>query len=190
MSLVNKATLVDLSQATGFDTVAVDIDGDGFGDETASLAYKFNVLNGSSTNDTITGNNESTVRDTLVGNGGDDTFYVSDGGDRIEGGEEVGTEDTYDFSGMSVGTGDAGVTVVMNSVGDSTAIGAGVGSSTFIEIENIVGSNGVDTITGDSSSNTIESGSGNDTIFGSDGVDVDGGVGDEDWLSYDGVGVE
>jgi len=156
-------------------------------DSNASKVYDFNVVNASAYKDIIKGNDSSDIKDTLKGNAGNDTFIVSDGSDRIEGGAD---EDTYDFSGLTVDTADNGVEVIMKDSGDSTASGNGVGSSTFIEIENIVGTDGKDTITGDSGVNTIESGDGDDTIFGSDGSDYyDGGDGTNDWLSYNGIDV-
>jgi Ca2+-binding RTX toxin-like protein len=185
LSRVSKDTKIDLTA----NELKIDSDSDGeFIDEGKSDIYRFNVVKGSDQSDYITGNDESDIKDTLRGSKGSDIFYVSAGGDYIDGGDD-GSEDTYDFSTMDVTSGDAGATIVMKDSGVSTAVGSGIGSSEFIEIENIVGSDGHDTITGDSGVNTISSGSGDDTIYGSGGVDyIDGGSdSDGDWLSYDGV---
>jgi Ca2+-binding RTX toxin-like protein len=185
LTLAADSVNIDLSA----NSLKIDTDNDDdFSDETESKVYDFNVVDGSDHDDIIKGNSSAAITDTLKGGAGSDTFLASDGGDRIVGGEATDTEDTYDFSSMAATDTQAGAVVVMKDTGDSTASGVDIGSSTFVEIENIVGSNGHDTITGDSSVNTIKSGSGDDTIFGSNGKDYyDAGTGDNDWLSYNSV---
>lgn len=99
--------------------------------------------------------------DTLDGGADDDTLIGGIGSDTIDGG--TGT-DTVDYSGEA-----SGVTI---DLATNTHGGAATGDS-ISNVENVVGTDFVDSITGDGSANTLDGGDGNDTL---------NGLGDADFL--------
>ncbi|HVY84208.1 MAG TPA: calcium-binding protein, partial [Caulobacterales bacterium] len=106
---------------------------------------------------------------TIYGGVGNDVLYSSSGSDSLDGGD--GT-DTADFS-----TATGGVTVNLQS---SSATGAGVGSDTLTNIENVRGADVNDTITGNLADNVFEGLAGADYLDGRTGADtLIGGVGDD-----------
>ena len=109
----------------------------------------------------------------LDGRDGDDLFRVSDGVDAIIGGAGI---DTLSFEGYN------GVTVNMIVAGPGLgtySLGA-AGSGTTEWIENVIGSNGADSLTGDGFDNILVGGAGNDVIDGLWGVDsLYGGTGSD-----------
>ncbi|MFT7580389.1 MAG: Ca2+-binding RTX toxin-like protein [Myxococcota bacterium] len=132
------------------------------------------TVNGGAGSDTITGGSGD---DTLSGGDGDDTFKSAvgaDGADTFNGGP--GT-DTVDYSNR---TGDLTVTI------DGTA-NDGLAAETDdveVDVEDIVGGQGDDTLTGSNVSNVIEGGDGADTLSGGPGnadctLDVDSLKGDD-----------
>ena len=116
-------------------------------------------LTGGSGNDTLTGNAGNNVidggagNDTLIGGAGDDTLI---GGDGIDTASYVGT---------------AGAVTVSLAIAGSQATG-GAGSDTLLNIENLTGGSGNDTLTGNAVINIIDGGAGNDTLNGGDGNDT------------------
>ncbi len=148
-------------------------------------------------NDTITGS--AGADGTVYGEDGDDTFFVSNGIDGFDGGN--GT-DTYNFYAAT-----AGITVNM-SLGSGQVVNDGFGNTeTIANVENIIGTAFVDTITGSTAANVLEGregndtlngGAGNDTLYGGDGDDtLDGGAdadtiygGDGDDILIGGAGVD
>jgi len=178
LSRISSSVNIDLSKTSNNILIG--------GAATGSTTYDFNIVNGSAQDDILKGNQGTVIKDTLYGANGDDTFLVSNGSDYIVGGANTAddynanTGDWYSFADMyENGTttdmleeDDIGIEVIMKSpLQSSTASGLNVGTSTFQEIENIIGSNGIDTIWGNDEMNSILSGSGNDTIFGSNGRD-------------------
>lgn len=135
------------------------------------------TVNGGAGNDTIQGGDGD---DTLNGGDGDDVFksaVLTDGADTMVGG--AGT-DTVDY-----GTREANLTVTLDGAGND-----GLASETDnvgVDVENIIGGKGDDTLTGSTNSNRIQGGDGNDTLSGGTGngdclLDVDileGGAGDD-----------
>ena len=117
-----------------------------------SIAGIQNVTGGAG-NDLITGNANANV---LSGGNGNDTFFATmgDGNDTMNGGNAGGV-DTVDFSAT---TGGAIITTV-GSLG-----GLATGNDVFTSIENIIGSQGDDTITFNGGINVLDGQGGNDTI--------------------------
>ncbi len=135
-----------------------------------------NTLLGLDGNDIIDGGSGS---DTLFGDsnndglgGGDDTLKGGLGNDTLDG--ESGS-DTADYSDKTLG-----VTVVLDGAIVSTVFVDGIAEDTVVNIENITGCSGNDTITGDGNANTLNGNGGNDTISGGNGIDIiNGGDGDD-----------
>lgn len=128
-----------------------------------------------------------------MGNAGNDTYY-----ERTFGGTDIVDMGSGDdmlhirntgVSGDSWNGGAGTDTVDFSAItyisGTHIDLGAGnVGGETLLSFENVIGSQGNDSITGSSSANVIDGQGGNDTITAvGDGNDIDGGAGDD--LVYD-----
>lgn len=106
----------------------------------------------------------------IEGMAGDDIINAGDGNDFVEGG--AGADDMdggAGFDTLRYNTSNAGVTVNL-ALGTSSG-GHAVGD-TFINFENITGSDFNDILTGDMGNNTIIGQAGNDRLDGGDGDDV------------------
>jgi len=150
---------VDLGTGTAAD------DGDGGVDTLTDIEN----ITGSTFSDDLTGDANVNVID---GGTGDDIIRASGGEDVIDGGDD---RDTIDYSNLvgatSIDVTLAGVTPVNVSV-------TGGADQTILNVENVTGTDGDDTITGDANENTLKGGAGNDTLSGRGGVDIlDGGDG-------------
>jgi Ca2+-binding RTX toxin-like protein len=144
-----------------------------------------NVVTGSG-NDTLGG---SVGANTLNGGAGNDTFvaFIGDGNDTYIGG--IGS-DTLDLSATTAG---ATVTTV-------NAQSTDIGNDSLNSIENIIGSQGNDTIimgagvnviNGGSGADTINAGGGNDTITGGAGNDIlNGGADNDTFIFASGFGAD
>ena len=143
----------------------------------ASIANIQNVTGGAG-NDLLTGSLGSNV---LSGGVGNDTFFASsgDGNDIYNGG---GGTDTYDLS----------ATTAAAVITAASASSAQIGTDALASIENIIGSEGDDTITfiggvnvvdGRGGHDTINAGTGNDTVLGGAGNDVLNGEAGNDTLN-------
>ena len=150
--------LVDGQAFIGFGTYIENAVG-GTGNDTLTGNMLGNNLNGGSGNDSISG-----------GDGGD-VLKGSLGADSLNGG--VGS-DWADYRGTSVA-----VTVDLNS---TVAQNTGAwGTDTIVNVENVYGGSGNDSLTGNAQGNTIRGGLGNDYMSG----DVVGGVaGGNDYVDY------
>ncbi|UXN63549.1 hypothetical protein N8E89_13325 [Phyllobacterium sp. A18/5-2] len=131
------------------------------------------TLNGDSPLGSYTGNNVLIGlggNDTLNGNGGDDTLVGGLGADVLNGGDGSDTV-SYATSGGSVNA---------HLNGDPNLLGDASGD-TFNSIENLIGSNGTDTLNGNELNNIIDGGAGSDSINGGfGGVDtLIGGAGND-----------
>ena len=146
-----------------------------------SIANIQNVTGGSG-DDLLTGDAGANV---LSGGNGNDTFFAAmgDGNDTYNGGNAGGI-DTVDFSATNAG---ATITTA-GAIGDLAATGIDV----FTSIENIIGSQGDDTITfngganvldGRGGNDTINAGAANDTLLGGAGNDTLNGEAGADTLN-------
>lgn len=148
----------------------------GIAAENDSLDGFENVVGGAG-DDSLTGNalpNRLTGgagNDTLVGGDGDDVFdegSATNGADSITGGNGV---DRVDYSARSIG-----VSVSL----DTTANDGQASESDNVDVENITGGAGNDTLTGSPVANVIDGNAGNDTLQGLDGNDaLSGGEGND-----------
>jgi Ca2+-binding RTX toxin-like protein len=130
---------------------------------------------------TFTGDNNdnvligSTESDDLFGLGGNDFLNGGFGLDRIDGGEGIDTT-TYDFSNSDI--------VANLQTGRVTTGGRfDVLLDVLVSIENLIGSQGSDTITGSAGNNSLSGGAGNDTLNGGDGDDALNGDAGNDTLN-------
>jgi Ca2+-binding RTX toxin-like protein len=184
-----------ISAGDGNDTVDA-----GSGNDNVSGGDGNDSLIGGDGNDTIDG---GAGQDTILGSGGDDLLRGSGGNDSIDGGTGNDTlaggtgSDTLDGgAGQSdwVDYSDASGAVNVNlGTGTSTARSTGdSGSDTLLNIENVIGTSGADSITGSDAANqidgkgsnadgdagdTISTGAGDDTITYYTGDHIDGGIG-------------
>ena len=122
------------------------------------------AINGTSGNDSLNG---TSGNDALNGLGGNDTLAGSGGTDSYDGG--TGT-DTLDVRATSSG-------VTVNFVNGT--IGGGF-SGTFVNIERVLASDGVDNLIGATGNQTLSGRGGNDTFAGGVGVDTLWGGGGAD----------
>ncbi|MBW8726719.1 MAG: calcium-binding protein [Inquilinus limosus] len=110
--------------------------------------------------------------DKLVGGNGDDVLTGGAGGDRFEGGSGI---DTISYAGATVA-------VVLNLLSGVGSGGANDSSGdSFIDMENVIGGLGGDTIIGNNvAANVLDGGSGDDELDGLAGNDtLIGGAGDD-----------
>lgn len=149
------------------------LDGDGGTDVLLNIE---NVI-GSGFNDILRGDSGANV---LQGGSGNDILKGSGGTDTLDGGTGVDTAD-YSMYGFA-----NNVTVTLSSASAAT-LSSAAGTNTLIGIENIIGSQGADTISGstDGAANVIDGNLGNDTLSGGNGDTLIGGAGD-DSLTYTG----
>lgn len=124
--------------------------------------YGVQVTGGSGVN-ALTG---TAYADVLDGGAGNDVITGGAGADVIDGGTGV---DTY----VAVLDGNAtAISVTLNTSTAATVTSGGTGTNdTIVNIENVVGTAGGDTIVGDSAANSITGGDGADTITGAAGSD-------------------
>jgi Ca2+-binding RTX toxin-like protein len=130
-------------------------------------SYNDDILKGDGDDNTIWGANGADViygrggNDVLNGNKGDDTMYGGAGADHFNGGDGI---DIVSYTDAS-----AGLTVDMQDTSKNTGIAVG---DTFINVENLKGSQHDDTLKGDGQNNTIYGAQGNDTIKAGGGDDI------------------
>jgi Ca2+-binding RTX toxin-like protein len=133
------------------------------GDALGDTLINVEVIRASNLADTL---RDVGVGGTLIGNGGDDTFYSDTAVTIIDGGIGI---DTVDYS-----TSAAGITVVLDGVG----VGGDAQGDSFTSIERVIGTNFIDTLTGSAASDTLEGGAGDDILRGATGADIlRGGLG-------------
>jgi Ca2+-binding RTX toxin-like protein len=158
-SVFNRGGTVLTSVATG---VAQSAD---LSDE---LGFNVFTFQGSSDDETIVGGNGNGG---LYGNGGNDTLTGGLRGDFLSGGtgnnilNGGGGNDTAFFEGAS-----SGVTVSLSVTGAQNTINGGV--DTFIQIENLRGTDFDDTLTGDNGDNELDGWFGIDALYGGGGNDT------------------
>lgn len=137
--------------------------------ETDTLISIENVK-GSIFSDKITGNSLS---NTLDGAGGNDIIAGGRGTDVMVGGDGI---DTTSFAGPSTFTVSQSVnasllTGIATTTRSSFFAADETETDTITGFENLIGSDGNDTLTGDGQANTLDGGKGNDTLAGLGGLD-------------------
>ncbi len=147
----------------------------GSGADTLTGDNLANNLGGGGGNDTLTGGGGN---DAVTGDAGNDTFVAisNDGNDSYNGGAGI---DTLDLHLINLGA----------TITTTTAIGAEIGSDTLSNIENVIGTQGNDSITlngnanvidGQGGADIIDAGGSNDVIIGGSGNDtMNGGAGND-----------
>jgi Ca2+-binding RTX toxin-like protein len=113
-------------------------------------------ISGGSGNDTLIGNSSNNI---LKGGAGDDSLNGGGGDDVLEGGDG---NDTADYSTTAAA-------VVVDLL---KGVATGDGTDTLVSIENVIGSNGNDTLTGNTAANRLQGGAGDDLLNGGDGSDT------------------
>ena len=144
-----------------------------------------NVI-GSLYNDTITGNSSANV---LSGAAGNDSLFGLDGNDSLSGGDgDDYLDGGFGFDTINGGNGNdttsyafyGGPIVANLTTGVVSFPGNSTLTDTLISIENLIATNGNDSVTGNSSANVLSGAAGNDSLFGLDGNDsLSGGDGDD-----------
>lgn len=131
--------------------------------------YVDDVLTGGSGNDWLYGLSGD---DTLSGQNGNDLLHGGAGADTLFGGKGIDTA-SYAWS-----MGDLEI-----SLSNHSGKGGDAAGDQIWEIENVIGSDGDDTIAGDKAANYLDGGKGDDSITGSDGDDYLAGGGGDDLLN-------
>lgn len=164
------------------------------------------VIIGGPGDDNLDGSNQGPVEiiglagnDILIGGNGADILSGGDGDDILDGGPgndqvfgEGGNDLLIGGSGqgndlLDGGDGTDTVTyasatqpVVVNLTNGTASGGAAIGNDTLVDIENVIGGQGGDTIIGNAADNQLEGGAGNDLLSGQGGNDtLLGGAGND-----------
>ena len=156
----------------------------------ATSLLNIDLIDGGAGNDTITGSSESDVirggtgNDTLRGGEGDDTFLVdgvAEGSDRVfgdagydrllggDGDDAISLVRLDATDGLEEIDGGLGANVVKGTSSSNVLNFSGV---TLLNIGQILGEAGNDTITGTDGNDVIVGGTGNDTLLGEAGDDI------------------
>jgi len=168
----------------------ISIDGvanDGAAGEGDNVGLDVENLTGGSAGDTLTG---SAAANTLVGGPGTDTLNGGGGNDDLRGGPGADT--------LNGGPGPADVawygdrldplTISIDGVANDGGSGGAEGDNVGLDVENVQGGLGNDTIFGSAFANSLFGGAGNDILNGLGGTDqLFGGPGDDDLFSNDGT---
>ncbi|MGO4353512.1 cadherin-like domain-containing protein [Rhizobium sp. RAF36] len=132
------------------------------------------AMTGGSGNDVvIAGKGNDTIRAGLAGEEARMAAATAhDGNDSYSGGEGI---DTYDMSSARK--------AVAADLSLGTASGEEIGSDRLVDIENLTGGAGDDTLTGSDTANILAGADGDDTLCGKDGDDtISGGNGDDTFV--------
>jgi Ca2+-binding RTX toxin-like protein len=178
MGIVIANEAASLTSATGLDSgthIGVDTNN--------NIYFKGNIVigNGHASGDQLTDIENiygSAHNDVLTGNAAQNVLEGGAGADDLDGGAGV---DTASYAGST-----AAVTVTVNATSGNT--GGDAAGDKLYNIENLVGSDGDDTLTGDGEDNIIYGGKGADTIKGMGGRDtLYGNEGDDELTGGAGV---
>lgn len=157
----------DFSAVAGIVQVDLSLNGnevtqDGFGANVETITNVENIIGGSA-DDIITGDDADNY---LEGRGGDDTLAGGQGDDTLDGGADGASGDWADYSAAT-----AAQSVTVNLAGATTDQYGD--TDTLLNIENVIGGSGNDTITGNASDNILQggAGNGNDYFYASQGDD-------------------
>ena len=159
-------------------TVSMTTPSDGTGDALGDTFISIENLEGSAFNDKLIGNSSNNQ---IFGLDGDDTLEGMGGADTLDGGNGNNTL-SFEHSTAGVtatftnGLLDATSTAIVNT-GDAAG-------DTYINLQNIIGSNQADYLIGNTSANSLQGLAGNDTLEGISGGDTLDGGADIDTASY------
>jgi Ca2+-binding RTX toxin-like protein len=152
-----------------------------------------NAIAGNGGNDALSGD---LGNDTLNGGGGNDSLSGGDGNDKLVAAIDDGN-DSYN-GGTGIDTYDLSATAAGATVTATGASSAQTGTDSLTGIENVVGSQGGDTINlnggvnvidGQGGNDTVNAGGGSDTLVGGTGNDtLGGGAGDDLFVAVVGDG--
>ncbi|NIQ97153.1 MAG: calcium-binding protein, partial [Desulfuromonadales bacterium] len=182
VSTVTEFEALDPKMVLPRDGMGLDIDA-GDGDDLVEAGAGDDLVYGGAGIDTIYG---GTGDDTLYGQGGNDALYGEAGNDTLIGGAGDDTlnggagSDTVSYSDV---VSDSVTASLLDNQGSS-----GTDTDTFVDIENLTGGGGADTLIGDGKDNILTGGDGDDTLIGGAAVNGDtliGGAG-VDTASYAG----
>jgi Ca2+-binding RTX toxin-like protein len=168
--------IVDNTGADGTDQL-ISIENVKFTDGTFAIASLVTVagppaiINGTTGNDTLTGN---AINNTINGLAGDDTLIASGGTDTLVGGAGNDTYVVTSTADVIVENANEGTDTVQSSVSYSIAALANVENLTLTGAggNSATGNSGANVIIGNSGNNTLTGGAGNDTINGGGGADT------------------
>lgn len=175
--LATDAVRVDLSLNRA---VGAEAQGDVFDSIEALIGSRFNdVLTGHRGSNRLDGGAGNDVlqglagRDTIDGGDGNDVVNGGTGHDRLIGGAGrdiliggAGT-DTADYSAANTA-----VTITLQTAAEGSGAGDVATGDRLLEIENVVGGAGADTLTGDGNGNRLSGEDGNDRLVGRNGDDI------------------
>ncbi len=156
--------------STGNDTLAGGAGVDEASYERSSQAVTADLVIAGAQNTGGGGTDVISLVENLTGGSGSDTLFGTAGANVLRGlgGNDVldgrGGRDTASYLGAN------GVSVDLRIGGQQNTIGAGF--DTLIAIEDLIGSDGADTLTGTGADNVIEGGGGTDVIDGLGGIDT------------------
>ncbi|MEO7729484.1 MAG: calcium-binding protein [Kofleriaceae bacterium] len=165
-----------------------DLADDGEPGETDNVGTDIEILKGGMGDDHLTGSaNPETIyggpgNDTIAGGGGNDLLYGDAGNDVFDEGSGVNGADVFNGGpGIDlVSYAGRGNTVLVSLDGVANDGEVGEGDKVMLDVEDVTGGSGNDTITGSALGNTLDGGAGNDTISGGGGNDVlRGGLGND-----------
>ncbi len=135
------------------------------------------TINGSASDDSLFG---GAGNDTITGGAGDDTIDGNSGNDSLDGGDGI---DTVDFTDTADPT-----SVIVINLATGTATDFAGDTDTIANFENVIGSNGTDSVTGDDGDNRLIGNAGDDSLMGGGGNDtLVGGIGSDFLSGGDGV---
>ena len=133
---------------------------------------------GSNGNDILRGDGNVNI---LTGGDGNDTLVGGGGADRLEGGSGTNTA-SYQYATQGVTASLVSPTGVTASLVSPTANNDDAAGDTYINIQNLTGSDFADTLTGDINANSLSGLAGDDTLYGGEGIDTLNGGDDDDTL--------
>lgn len=148
------------------------IDAADYSDATTALTIEL-VSGGATVNAGALGTDTLIGIENLIGGSGDDSLtgdananvlQGSFGNDTLDGG---GGSDTADYSDAS-----SWLSITLENVGNTIVEAGDLGQDTLINIENLIGGDGNDTLTGNQEANILKGGEGDNQLFGGDGNDT------------------